>query len=74
MPYQMTMAELLIEAARAMKSQPGKLIIAGDCLSEPIRQARMALAMKLMKAPPVIRFRAIMENWSLSQIIRELNV
>lgn len=40
--------------------------LSGECL------AVLALALKLNAQPPVVRFRAVAENWDRQRIVREL--
>lgn len=63
-----TVAEALIQLARAIKAQPGKLLVDfPEHMHQADALARADLALRFAKLPADVRFKAIMENWSFDQ-------
>lgn len=66
-----TIAENLIEMAQALRMNRGQLIIADETLTES-QFAKIKLALLLMDSEPVVKLRAIVEDWGNEKIVREM--
>ena len=67
-PEQPTVAEALLQLARAIKQNPGKLVLDfPEHMCQADALARADLALRFEKLPPDVRFRAMVENWTFSQ-------
>ena len=67
-----TCAEGLLEFAAAVEFPRGTLVIAPEDM-DATDLARARLSLELLRAPPVIRFRAIVEDWPLTTIVAALH-
>lgn len=66
-------AEKLLDLAEAVKKPAGVVICVEDARMGPDTLSRVQTALRLAEMPPVIRMRAILEDWDMYRIVRELH-
>lgn len=68
-----SMAELLIYLAEAVLFPKDLLLVVPNgIICTSYRMQRVNLAIRFYNREPAFRFRAIVENWDLNRIVREL--
>jgi hypothetical protein len=65
-------AEKLLDLAEAVKKPAGVVICVENANMGPDTLSRVQTALKLAEMPPVIRMRAILEDWDMYRIVKEV--
>lgn len=68
----MTIAEQILNTARMVKHPKDKVVEWALIVpNQTVSLSRVALALRFDAMPPVIKFRAIVEEWSQERIVKE---
>ena len=65
----MNVAELLLDLARDVRYPRDLLLVPEDNVMGDVQFAKIRLALELLRLPPEVRLRAVVEDWTLPQIV-----
>lgn len=66
-------AERLLDVAAALKKNPDRIVTGEGLGDKPELIARTALALVLAGAPLHVQLRALLEDWDMARVVRELH-
>lgn len=67
-----SVAEMLLELAVAVQHPRDVILDMSDTETDSGRIERIKTALDLYRKPPVLKFRAIYENWDMQRLVREM--